>query len=150
MKRTLLILGLFLFSYGNTQAQDLLELLKHDLNKEKRQLVAEAMHIKEENKTVFWEIYTEYETEFNKLIDLRAKNIETFSKNFGSLTDDIADDIASNFIEIQTDKLKNSKKTYKKLKKEIGATQAARFIQIMNQVQLLIDVQIASEVPLIE
>ena len=36
------------------------------------------------------------------------------------------------------------------MKKIIGARQAARFIQIMNQVQLLIDLQIASEVPLIE
>ncbi len=150
MKKLVLMLGVFMFSYGNSQAQELLELLKRDLNKEKRQLVAEAMDIKEENKTAFWEVYGEYETATNSLIDMRAKNIEKFADNYENLTDDVADEIASTYMSSKASQLKIQKSTYKKLKKLMGAKQAARFIQIMNQVQLLIDVQIASEVPLIE
>ncbi len=150
MKKTAIILGLILFSYGASQAQELVELLKKDLNKEKRALVAEAMDIKEENKTNFWQLYGEYETESNKLIDLRAKNIKKFAESFENLNDDVASDLVSTYFEIETGKLKNNKTYYKKMKKIIGAVQAARFIQIMEQVQLLIDVQIASEVPLVE
>lgn len=150
MKKIAIILGVLLFSYGTSQAQELLDLLKKDLNKEKRTLVSDAMDIKEENKTAFWEIYGEYETASDKLIDLRAKNINNFADNYEKLTDEIANEIASTYIEIETGKLKNTKTTYKKMKKVIGAIQATRFIQIMNQVQLLIDVQIASEIPLIE
>ena len=108
------------------------------------------MDIKAENKTAFWEIYGAHETASDKLIDLRAKNINRFADNYDKLSDEIANEIASTYIEIETGKLKNSKATYKKMKKVVGAVQAARFIQIMNQVQLLIDVQIASEIPLIE
>lgn len=150
MKKLAIILGVLFFSYGTSQAQELLDLLKRDLNKEKRTLVSDAMDIKEENKTDFWEIYGAYETASDKLIDLRAKNINNFADNYEKLTDEIANGIASTYIEIETGKLKNTKATYKKMKKVIGAVQAARFIQIMNQVQLLIDVQIASEIPLIE
>ncbi|MCF6353049.1 MAG: hypothetical protein L3J06_08570 [Cyclobacteriaceae bacterium] len=150
MKKTAIILGLFLFSYGASPAQELLELLKKDLNKEKRALVAEAMDIKEENKTDFWQLYGEYETEINRLIDLRAKNIEKFAESFENLNDEVANELVSNYFEIETGKLKNNKAYYKKMKKVIGAVQAARFIQIMEQVQLLIDVQVASEVPLVE
>ncbi len=150
MKKTAIILGLILFSYGASQAQELVELLKKDLNKEKRALVAEAMDIKEENKTNFWQLYGEYETETNRLIDLRAKNIKKFAESFENLNDDVASDLVSTYFEIETGKLKNNKTYYKKMKKIIGAVQAARFIQIMEQVQLLIDVQIASEVPLVE
>ncbi len=150
MKKLAIVLGVFMFSFGSSQAQELLELLKKDLNKEKRSLVAEAMNIKEENKTSFWQLYGEYETETNRLIDLRAKNIEKFSENFEKLNDEVANELVSNYFEIETGKLKNNKNYYKKIKKVIGAVQAARFIQIMEQVQLLIDVQIASEVPLVE
>jgi hypothetical protein len=150
MKKLAIILGVLFFSYGTSQAQELLELLKKDLNKEKRTLLSEAMDVKEENKTAFWEIYGDYETASNKLIDLRSKNINTFADNFEKLTADITDEIAATYFEIETGKLKNDKATFKKMKKVIGSVQATRFIQIMNQVQLLIDVQIASEIPLIE
>ncbi|MCF6361024.1 MAG: hypothetical protein L3J29_09715 [Cyclobacteriaceae bacterium] len=150
MKKLAIVLGVLMFSFGSSQAQELLELLKKDLNKEKRSLVAEAMDIKEENKTAFWEAYGEYETATNELIDMRAKNINKFAENYDKLTDEIADEIASTYMSSKSKQLKIQKTTYKKLKKLMGARQAARFIQIMNQVQLLIDVQIASEVPLIE
>ena len=81
---------------------------------------------------------------------MSAKNINKYGDKFENLTDDSTNEIASTYFEIETDKLKNNKAYYKKMKKAIGAIQAARFIQIMNQVQLLIDVQIASELPLIE
>ncbi len=150
MKKLAIILGMSLFSFASSQAQELLALLKQDLNKEKRALVAEAMDIKEENKTAFWQLYGEYETESNKMIDLRAENIEKFAGHFENLSEEVANEIASNYFVIETGRLKNDKAYYKKMKKVIGAVQAARFIQIMSQVQLLIDVQIASEVPLIE
>lgn len=150
MKKLAIILGVLFFSYGTSQAQELLDLLKKDLNKEKRSLVSEAMDIKEENKTAFWEIYGEHETASSKQIDLRAKNINKFADNYEKLTDEIAGEIAATYFEIESSRLKNEKATYKKMKKVIGEVQAARFIQIMNQVQLLIDVQIASEIPLIE
>ena len=108
------------------------------------------MTIKEENKTAFWEIYATHEVSSDKMIDLRAKNINKFADNYDKLTDEIAGEIAATYFEIESGTLKNEKTTFKKMKKIIGETQAARFLQIMNQVQLLIDVQIASEIPLIE
>ncbi len=150
MKKLAIILGVMFFSYGTSQAQELLELLKKDLNKEKRELVAEAMDIKEENKTAFWQVYGEYETASDKLIDLRAKNMKMLAENYNNLTDEVADEIAGTYLTIESGKLKNDKSYYKKMKKVVGAVQAARFIQIMNQVNLLIEVQIASEMPLLE
>ncbi len=150
MKKTLVSIALILISFSLTQAQELIDLLKRDLNKEKRTLVAEAMNIKEENKTAFWELYGQYETDMNKLVDMRVSNIEKFADNYGKLTDDVANQVASTYFNIKTNRLKTNKLYYKKMKKVIGAIQAARFIQIMEQVQLLIDVQIATEVPLVE
>lgn len=150
MKKIILSALLVGITFSYSQAQELLDLLKHDLNKEKRTLVSEAMDIKEEHKATFWQLYGEYESTMNSMADKRAQNIEKFADNYGKLTDDVANEVASTYFDIKVNRLKTNKLYYKKMKKVIGAIQAARFIQIMEQVQLLIDVQIAAEVPLVE
>ena len=131
-------------------AQDVMELIKSDINKEKRSILEEALDIKKENETSFWQIYAEYEEASNKLVDMRAGNIKKFADNYVNLTEEIADEIASSYLEIESGRLKNKKTYYKKMKKVIGSIQATRFMQIMGRIQLVIDVQVAEEVPLLE
>ena len=150
MKKLAIMVGVFLFSFGSSQAQQLLDLIKSDINKEKRNLVSTAMDIKKENETSFWQLYAEYEEASDKLVDMRAGNMKKFADNYENLTEEIANEIASTYLEIETGRLKNKKTYYKKMKKVIGSIQASRFMQIMGRVQLIIDVQIAGEVPLLE
>ena len=131
-------------------AQDVMELIKSDINKEKRSILEEALDIKKENETSFWQIYAEYEEASNKLVDMRAGNIKKFADNYVNLTEEIADEIASSYLEIESGRLKNKKTYYKKMKKVIGSIQATRFMQIMGRIQLVIDIQVAEKVPLLE
>jgi hypothetical protein len=45
---------------------------------------------------------------------------------------------------------KLKKKYFKKFEKALSAVVAAKFVQVENQINLLIDLQIASELPLIK
>ena len=150
MKKLAIIIGVIFFSAGNSIAQDVMELIKSDINKEKRSILEEALDIKKENETSFWQIYAEYEEASNKLVDMRAGNIKKFADNYVNLTEEIADEIGSSYLEIESGRLKNKKTYYKKMKKVIGSIQATRFMQIMGRIQLVIDVQVAEEVPLLE
>ena len=51
---------------------------------------------------------------------------------------------------LDDDRAKLRKKYWKRFKKALPATLAARFLQLEHQIELLVDLQIASEVPLIE
>jgi hypothetical protein len=66
------------------------------------------------------------------------------------VTDDVAAELAKTYFEIRANRLKINKAYYKKAAKIISKKEAARFIQILAQIQLLIDIQIAAEIPLIE
>ncbi len=134
------------------QSQDkvMLEMLKRDLKAETRAIVAEAMNVAPAKETEFWRVYSEMEVELDALIDKRAGNIQRFAENYTNLTDDVIDDLAKTYFDIEATRLKIFKKYYKRMTKIIGKKPAARFIQIMDQIQLLIDVQIAAEEPLIE
>ena len=150
MKTRIITLLILLTSVVSAGAQDLLEMIKRDINAERRTIVAEALTIPLEAETEFWHMYNEMEQEMDLLTDQRAKNIKRFADNYDNVTDDVADQLAKTSFEISSGRVKINKTYYKKASKLISKKEAARFIQLLGQIQLLIDIQIAAEVPLIE
>lgn len=150
MKRSLFSLLLTLVIPFSLSAQDFLDLVRTEVNFEKRALVAEAMEIPSSQSVEFWNTYSNFETEINRLGDQRMANIKKFAENFENMSDKVASEIASTYFSTHQNRYKIYKKYYKKFAKTIGDKKAVRFYQIMDQIQLLIDIQIASEEPLIE
>jgi len=143
----------FLILFGTVftaSAQDLLEMIKKDINAERRAIIAEAIEIPTGQETEFWNIYNQMEAELDALTDKRAANIKNFADNAADLTDDVANDLVMTFYDINVSRFKVYKTYYKKTSKVMSKVEAARFVQVMDQIQLLIDVQLAAEVPLIE
>jgi hypothetical protein len=108
------------------------------------------MEITTENETEFWQIYNEMEKELGILMDKRVGNINKFADNYENVTEDIAGELAKTYFEIEGGRLKVYKSYYKKVSKLIGKKEASRFIQLLDQIQLIIDMQVAAELPLIE
>lgn len=150
MKTRIITLLILITSVVSAGAQGLLEMIKRDINAERRTIVAEALTIPLEQETEFWHMYNAMEQELDLITDRRAKNIRKFADNYENVTDDIANDLAKSYFEMQASRLKINKSYYKKAAKLISKKEAARFIQLLGQIQLLIDIQIAAEVPLIE
>ena len=150
MKTRIITLLILLTTVVSAGAQDLLEMIKRDINAERRTIVAEALTIPLENETEFWHMYNEMEQELDLLTDKRAKNIKKFADNYENVTDEVADELAKTHFEMEAGRLKINKTYYKKAAKLISKKEAARFIQLLGQIQLLIDIQIAAEIPLIE
>lgn len=136
---------------GTTVAQTdtYLELLRSDIKSETVAILTEVMEFSDEEGEAFWPIYREYELESAKLGDRRVALLKGYAENFDMLSEEKAKELADAHFKLQDDKLKLNKKYYKKVAKALGANTAARFIQVMNQVNLLIDVQVAAGMPLI-
>jgi len=150
MKTRFLTLIILLTSFISTRAQELYEMMKRDINVESRSIVATAISLTPGTETGFWSLYNDMEEALDRLSDKRAANIKKFAGHYTNLTDDIANELAMTFFDIADSRNKIYKSYYKKMSKVISKKEAARFIQIMDQIQLLIDIQIAAELPLIE
>ena len=150
MKSKLFTSLLLLLITMSVSAQDIVEMIKRDINAERRTILAEAIDIPQEKATEFWAIYNEMEQKLGVLTDMRVANISKFADNYDNVTDDIADDLANTFFTIHMDRYKIYKTYYKKMSKVISKKEASRFFQLLSQIQLIIDMQIAAEVPLIE
>ena len=150
MKSIILFL---LFSFSSILiGQDIsyLEYLRTDLPEQKREIIAETMELIVEQAEIFWLIYTEYELELSKLSGERLKVIRDYSENYYSLTDEVAARLASKKYELEQKRTDLLWKYYNKFKTELNPIDAAMFYQVESQLIMLIDVQVAGEIPIIK
>jgi hypothetical protein len=124
------------------------ELLRADLRAQKIAIITEVMQFTEEEDAAFWPIYREYDVELTRINDDRLRLIEAYAAAFASLTDASADDIASRALELESRRTALKQRYYTRLKTAVPPKTAARFLQVENQLQLLIDLQVAAELPL--
>ena len=151
MKKILLLI-LFVSTttvYGQGTDQ-YVELLRSDVNTERVAIITEAMAFSDAESTVFWPIYREYELELSKIGDERIALIKDFAAHYEMMTDEKAKELAEGSFKIEEKRTKLRKSYYKKMNKELSATQVAKFFQVDGLLNKLIDLQISSELPLID
>ena len=132
----------------NTQTY--IELLSSDLNAQTRQIVNETMQLDDKQARIFWPIYNEYEAELDKLGDEKLAIIQEYATNFLTMTNEKADELAQRVMALDDQKMALRRKYYDLMKKSLPAILVVRFFQVENQIQLLVDLKIASNLPIIE
>lgn len=132
----------------NTQAYT--QLLRTDLRLKKEQIIKETMQLNEQQAAAFWPIYREYEAEQSKLGDEKLAIIVDYAQNFLTMTNEKADQLAQSVMLLDEKRMALREKYYGILKKSLPAILVVRFFQVENQIQLLVDLQIAANLPIIE
>jgi hypothetical protein len=132
----------------NTQAY--IQLLRADLKASKRTLIKEPMQLDEQQSAAFWPIYNQYDVEQTKLGDQKLAVMQDYAHDFVTMNDEKADQLAHRVMEIDDQRLALRKKYYDILKKVLPVVLVVRFFQLENQIQLVVDLQIASNLPIIE
>lgn len=129
--------------------QEYIALLRKDVNTDKVKILGEVMQFDAEDSAKFWPMYHDYDSEMNKLNDMRVANIKDYAQNYANMTDSKADELIKNAMSYQKQRDELLAKCYERVKKELGAVTAARFVQVEHQLLLIIDLKIASELPIV-
>ena len=122
-------------------------LLRKDVNAEKAKLLGSVMQLDAEDAAKFWPIYRDYEAELNKLNDLRVANIREYVRTYEEMSDAKADELMQNAMAYQKQRNELLAKYYARVKDQLGAITAARFVLIEHQLLMLIDLKIDSSLP---
>jgi len=129
---------------------DLVELMRSDLRTDKRMIVTKAMQMDEASSAKFWPVYSEYETELTKLNDQRVAMIKDYAAAYNSMTDESAKDLIKRGFKLQESRTSLLKKYVSKMSKAVDVKTAARWAQVEHALDSAIDLQIASELPLLQ
>jgi hypothetical protein len=131
----------------NTRAY--IELLRSDVRKAKTQVMAEVMQLDAEQAAKFWPIYKEFEAQLTKIGDGVAGLVKEYVENYDRMTPERADHLATRVLEIEGQRVVLKKTYYGRMKSALDAITAMRFLQVENQLDRLTDLQIASQLPVV-
>jgi hypothetical protein len=129
-------------------SRDLIELMRSDLRTEKRAIVTQAMQLTEAQSDKFWPVYSEYETALTKLNDQRVTLIKDYAASYNSMTDQTAKDLIKRSFKLQESRTSLLKQYVGKMSKAVDVKSAARWAQVEHALDSAIDLQVASELPL--
>jgi hypothetical protein len=126
-----------------------LALLRRNLRSEKKQLIAMNIQLTDAEATKFWPLYDQYAAEMSKHYDEFYAVIKDYGANQKTLTDDQAASLIKRWSTIQLELAKTRLKHVDIINNAIPGRKAALFFQVDRRLYALMDLQVASEIPLV-
>jgi hypothetical protein len=158
MKRLLIALALVAASIATGHAQEsstsksekYIELLRSDWKADRTAIVTEALDLTDQQGTAFWPIYRKYDLELSDLNDQRLQLIKDYANQFTTLTDQGASDLMKRAFKLREKRSDLLAGYAGKVNKAVGGRVAARWSQIEIALHSLVDIALASELPLVQ
>jgi hypothetical protein len=126
------------------------ELLRSDVRGQKVAIITDVMNFTAAEDAAFWPIYREYELELTRLNDERVTIIQEYADSYEHVTDAIADRLILKALDLEAGRTALKGKYYDRMKSALSAKTAARFLQVEHQLLTIIDLQIASSLPVVK
>ena len=126
------------------------QLLRQDLRSNRKQLLAANLTLTDAEATAFWPVYDQYTAEMTKIGDQKYALIKEYAQSFGSLTDAQALSLVNRSLALDEAMAQLRIKYVPIVNKVLPGTKAATFFQIDRRIGWLIDVQLASQIPLVQ
>jgi len=125
-------------------------MLRADLRSKRKQITAQNMNLTTEEEAKFWPVYDQYVLATIKQNDGRWAMIKDYAANYGSMTDEQAQSYIkrSNIVDQQL--LALLLRYVSAFEKVVSAKKAALWYQVDRRIDLLINLQISSQIPMID
>ena len=124
-------------------------LLRRNLRAEKKKLIAANVPLTETEATKFWPVYDAYTADMSKQYDKFYALIKEYAAVQKTITDAQASDMLKRWAAIQVDIAQTRQKHIPLIEKVISGRKAAHFFQIDRRLYELMDLQVATEIPLV-
>jgi hypothetical protein len=155
LRRVILFAALVLFaatmvSAGERTLESYMELLRSDLRTAKIAIITEVMQFTDEQSEVFWPIYRKYQLEIEKLNDEAVYLIREYLEGYGEHSDRDAEVLLKKRFALEKKQIGVEEKYFRQMTRVLPTKTVVKFFQLEHMISLLIDLQIAAELPFIE
>jgi hypothetical protein len=127
-----------------------IQVLRSNLRTSKVEIVAEAMQFNDAESSVFWPVYRNYEFELSKLNDQKVALLKDYAEHLDKTSPAKAKELAEKSFALEQQRTDLKRKYFREFEKVMPANRVAKFFQVDNRLDLLINLRIASMVPLID
>lgn len=136
---------------NSEQANDAqIQLMREDIRSERKKIVAASMPLTADEATKFWPLYDRYIGETIKVNDVRYALIKEYAQNYSNITEVQADSFIKRWVALDRDNTQLRLKYIPEFETVISHRKTALFFQIDRRLNLMIDLQLSSQVPLLK
>ena len=146
-----LVSGQELLTTGDQEInlQTYAELLREDVRAQKMTIITRMMGFTPDEASRFWPVYADYDRELSALGNDRVGLIEDYAASYGSMTDERAAALVNRALDLEASRTDLKRQYFERFTAALSGRTAARFLQVENQLLMLIDLQIASSLPVV-
>jgi len=160
MRRIALIFAAFVLAFTtlgaaqdkpaqNQQSIDsYIETIRADTRADKTAIITAGMQFNEKDAKAFWPVYKKYEADLIKVNDQRVAAIKTYADKYVTMTDADAKTLIDQVVDYEIKRAELRKKYAAEFQKAgLAPLTVAKFLQLEHRLDLVVDVEIASELP---
>ena len=125
-------------------------LLRKDIRSGRKQLVAANLKLSDDQATKFWPIYDQYTAELTKINDTKYQVIKEYATSWGSVTDEQAASLIKRSLDADLVVAQLRLKYVPIFSQVLPGKKLATFFQLDRRLSNLIDLQLASQIPLVQ
>ena len=126
-----------------------IQLLRQDIQAQKNQIISDTMTFTEAEAAAFWPVYKEYAAVQHAIADKRLGLITEYARSYDKMDDATAGALTQRLFAIEDETQALRKEYFPRFAKALGPKRAAKFYQVDNRITLIINFQLAANVPLI-
>jgi hypothetical protein len=127
-----------------------INLMRKDLRDEKKQIVAANLPLTGEDAARFWPVYDAYTQETIKVNNVRYGLVKEYAANYAAMTDAQAASYIRRWISVDEAAAKLRAEWIPKFEAVLGEKKAAIFFQIDRRIGLMQEIQLSSQLPLVQ
>jgi len=126
-----------------------IDLLRKDVRSQKKQLIAANLQLTDQEAEKFWPVYDQYTAELVKINDAKYAAIKEYAVNYGTMSDDRATALTKQIIGVDESVAQLRMKYVPLVNKILSGKKTALFFQIDRRLVMLIDIQLATQLPMV-
>lgn len=123
--------------------------VRADIQKDRNSIVGAAMELTDAQAPVFWELYGQYRAARKASADRVVALITEYARMAATMTDEQAGKLVDEMVAIQKQDAATKAEWAPKFKQKLPGKVVARFFQVDNKLDTIVNFQLASEIPLV-
>jgi hypothetical protein len=127
-----------------------IRILRADLRADKLKVVTEEMQLSDNEAKSFWPIYRAYDADLTKLNDQKVDLLKEYADIYGSMTNDQVESFAKRSFALQKQRVDLRADYFARISRAVSPRTAARFVQVEDRIDLLLNLQLAASIPMVQ
>ncbi len=135
---------------GIGDTDEMFAMVRSLVSAERETFVARELRLTNEEQVRFWPVYDEYLAELGTVNDRFQALLVEYSENWLAVPDQLAERMVNDYFEIESDRIRVRRKYARRFDDILSPQKLARFVQLENKYNVLVELELARAVPLVE